>query len=108
MNLAQTRTFTGADIGSDHDLLMTSVRLRLKKIKKGKSPRIKFDLEKLKDPDIAAEFQATIGGKFAPLLTAQLDIDSFNNQLNEQFVDTAETVLGRARVRSRYGCQMKC
>ena len=97
VNLAKTRTFTGADIGSDHDLLMTSVRLRLKKIKKGKSPRIKFDLEKLKDPDIAAEFQATIGGKFAPLLTAQLDIDSFNNQLNEQFVDTAEAVLGRAR-----------
>ena len=76
VNLAQTRTFTGADIGSDHDLLMTSVRLRLKKIKKGKSPKIRFDLEKLKDPDIAAEFQATIGGKFAPLFTAHLDIDS--------------------------------
>ena len=66
-------------------------------MRKGKSLRIKFDLEKLRDPDIAAEFQAAIGGKFAPLLTAHLDIDSFNNQLNEQFVETAEEVLGRAR-----------
>ena len=76
---------------------MPSVRSRLKKIKKGKSPRIKFDLDKLKDTDIVAEFQATIEGQFAPLLTAHLDIDSFNTQLNEQFVDTAEAVLGRAR-----------
>ena len=68
------------------------MKSKLKRIKKGKSPRIKFDLEKLKDPDIA-----TIGGKFAPLLTAHLDIDSFNNELNQQFVDTAEEVLGRAR-----------
>ena len=83
VNLAQTRTFTGAGIGSDHDLLMTTLRVKLKRIKKGKSPRIKFDLEKLKDPGIAAEFQAKIGGKFAPLLAAHLDIDSFNNQLNE-------------------------
>ena len=49
INLDQTRTFPEADIGSDHDLLMTSVRLRLKKIKKGELPRIKFDLGKLKD-----------------------------------------------------------
>ena len=97
VNLAQTRTFTGADIGSDHDLLMTSMRVRLKKNRKRKSPRIKFDIEKLKDPDIAAEFQATIEGKFAPLFTANLDIDSLNNQLNEQFVETAEKILGRAR-----------
>ena len=97
VNLAQTRTFPGADIGSDHDLVLTSVRLKLKKMRKGKSLRIKFDPDKLRDPDIATEFQATYGGKFAPFLTAHLDIDSFNSQLNEQFVETAEEVLGRAR-----------
>ena len=69
VNVPQTRTFPGADIGSDHDVVLTSVRLKLKKMWKRKSLRIKFDLEKLRDPDIAAEFQATIG-KFAPLLTA--------------------------------------
>ena len=97
VNLAQTRTFPLADIDSDHDLVLISVGLKLKKMRKGKFLRIKFDLEKLRDPDIAAEFQAAIGEKFAPLFTANLDIDSFNNQLNEQFVETAEEVPGRAR-----------
>ena len=97
LSLAQTRSFTGADIGSDHELVMTNMRLKLKKIRKGKSPRMKFDLEKLKDPDIAAEFEAKIGGRFAPLLVADIDAESLNNQLNQQLTDTAEEVLGRAR-----------
>ena len=41
--------------------------LRLKKISKPKHTRLKFDLEKLKDPNVLETFQAMIGGKFAPL-----------------------------------------
>jgi len=33
VNTAKTRSFSGADIGSDHDLVMMSFRLLLKKIK---------------------------------------------------------------------------
>ena len=50
VNTAKTRSFPGADIGSDHDLVMMSFRLRLKKIKMQGPTRVKFDLEKLKDP----------------------------------------------------------
>ena len=67
VNTAKTRSFPGSDIGSDHDLVMMSFRLRLGKIKIQGPTRIKFDLEKLKDPQIADVFQAMIGGKFAPL-----------------------------------------
>ena len=38
-----------------------------------------FDLEKLRDPDVACNFQATIGGKFAPLIGLRdedVDIDT--------------------------------
>ena len=49
---------------------------------------MKFDVEKLKDRDIAAGFQATI--EWASLLTAHFDIDSLNNQPKEQFVDIVE------------------
>ncbi|WP_419602750.1 hypothetical protein, partial [Thiolapillus sp.] len=31
VNIARTRSFPGADTGSDHDLLMMTFRLRLKK-----------------------------------------------------------------------------
>ena len=37
VNIARTRSFPGADIGSDHDLLMMTFRLRLKRRKKSAS-----------------------------------------------------------------------
>ena len=54
----QNTKFPGADIGSDHDLLMMTFRLRLKKkkISKPKHSRLKFDLEKLKDPNVLETF----------------------------------------------------
>ena len=68
VNIHRTRSLPGADIGSDHDLVMMTFRVHLKKAKKPNQPRIKFDLEKLRDSDVACTFQATIGGKFAPLI----------------------------------------
>ena len=39
------RTFPGADVGSDHDLVMMTVRLRLKKTKKPGNTRVEFELD---------------------------------------------------------------
>ena len=68
VNTAKTRIFPGADIGSDHELVMMTFKLRLQRVKNQGSIRIRFSQEKLKDPNIAVIFRATIGGKFAPLL----------------------------------------
>ena len=68
VNIRRTRSFSGADIGSDHDLVMMTFRFRLKKARKPNQPKLRFDLEKLRDPDVACTFQATIDGKFAPLI----------------------------------------
>ena len=56
---------TGADIGSDRDLVLKTIKLKLKTKHFTKSPGIRFYLEKLKDPKIAEVFQAKVGGKFA-------------------------------------------
>ena len=48
-------------------MLTRAFRLRLEKISKLKYTRLKFDLEKLKDPNVLETFHAMIGGKFAPL-----------------------------------------
>ena len=48
------------DIGSDHDLVMMTFHVRLKKARKPNHPRLKFVLEKLRDPDVACTSQATI------------------------------------------------
>ena len=58
INQARTRSFPGADIGSEYDLMLTIIKLKLKTKHFTKSPRIRFDLEKLEDPKIAEVFQA--------------------------------------------------
>ena len=46
---------------------MMSFLLRLKKISKPKHTGLKFDLEKLNDPNVLETFQAVKGGEFALL-----------------------------------------
>ena len=48
VNIHRTRSFPGADIGSDHDLVMMTFQVRLKKTRKPNQPRLRFDLEKLR------------------------------------------------------------
>ena len=67
VNIAKTRSFPGADIGSDHELVMMNFKLHLKRVKKLGHARIKSDLEKLKDPEVAEAFHAMIEGKIAAL-----------------------------------------
>ena len=67
----QTTLPAKCDIGSDHVLVMLTFKLRLQRVKNQGSIRIRFSLDKLKDPNIAEIFQTTIGGKFAPLLALE-------------------------------------
>ena len=94
---ARTRTFQGADVGSDHDMVMT-FQTSLKNSRKLTQPRIRFDLEKLNDPTVMSAFQATIGGRFAPLATMvddDADLDSMATHFNTAVTDTAAELLGR-------------
>jgi len=74
--------------------------VRLTKNRKLGSFRIKFNLDKLKDPNILKSFQASIGGKFEPLLALEEDIemeyiiDTFNDSFNE----AGKELLGRKRI----------
>ena len=103
-NVARTRSFPGADIGSDNDLLMMTLHLRLKRISKPKHTRLKFDLEKLKDPNVLKTFQAMIGGKFAPLTimnNEDTDLDSMITTFNTAVIETASEILGKHRQKKK-------
>jgi len=97
INKAMTRTFPGADIGSDHDLVLTNIKLKLKSSRTHKSPRITFELEKLKDPTVASAFQAMVGGKFASLNLIDMDINTLANQTKEVLLTSAHEILGKRR-----------
>lgn len=75
-----TRTFPRADVGSDHHLVMIAIKVKLLKKCREKVVCIKYDVEKLKDPNIAYQFKAQIGGKFVPLLLL-LDVNEKNGPI---------------------------
>ena len=104
VNIHRTRSFPGADIGSYNDLVLMVFRVRLKKARKPNQPRLRFDLEKLKDPDVACTFQATIGGKFAPLIGLRdedMDIETMITTYNTAVTDAASEILGKKRRRKK-------
>ena len=52
---SSTRTYPGAVINSDHDLVLCNMRLKLKTQKGEKSSRIKYDVEKLMNAKICVQ-----------------------------------------------------
>ena len=97
-NITRTRSFPGADIGSDYDLVLMTLRLQLKKIKKQGPTRMKFDLEKLRDPNVTEAFQAMIGGRFAPLTlldSNETNVNVMTDTFNSAMMETASDNLGK-------------
>ena len=97
VNIHRTRSFPGADIGSDHDLVMMTFQVRPKMARKPNQPRLRFDLEKFRNPDVACTFQATIGGNFAPLIglsDEDMDMDTMITTYNTAVTDAASEILG--------------
>ena len=97
VNIHRTRSFPGADIASDNDLVMMTFQVRLK-TRKPNQPRLRFDLERLGDPDVACTFQATIGGKFALLIglsDEDMDMDTMITTYNTAVTGAASEIFGK-------------
>merc|ERR1712033_83519 len=74
-----------------------TMKVKLKKQQTAANPRIKFDLEKLKDPQVNEIFQAQLGGRFAALNILNSDVNDLTNSFTKIVQETAEKVLGRQR-----------
>ena len=66
-----------------------------------KNPHIQFDLERLKDPNIAEVFQVKIGRKLTALCILYNDVDAHVNSLKELQLSTTEEVFGRRGKKSQ-------
>lgn len=62
----KTRTHLGFDIGSNHGLVLTSPKLKLR-MKPFSNIKVCFVLRKLQDPNHVEIFKAKVGGKSAKL-----------------------------------------
>ena len=79
-------------------------RVSLKKVRKPTQPRLRFDLEKLRDPDVACTFRATVGGIFAPLIglrDVDMDTDTMITTYNTTLTNVASEILGKERLRKK-------
>ena len=98
INRARTRTYNKPDIGSDHDLVMMTFRLKLTKIKKV-NIRTKLNLENFKNKQLLEQYQTELAGKFAPLLLIDNDSDpqQICDEVTSIIYNTAEKILGKTK-----------
>ena len=90
-SLQDVRVMRQADVGSDHNLLVAKVKLKLRQAKKKNMQNRRYDVSKLKNPQVKQEFSLELKNRFHILQNeAALTIDSFNQAMR----DTGEKVLG--------------
>ena len=79
---------------------MMTFRLKLKRVKKDKFNRIKFDLNKLKSPSILDQFNSIISGKFNSLINlkdTKFDVDEMTIKFNNVLYETVTETIGKGR-----------
>ena len=95
INLAKTRSYPGASIYSDHNLVLMLLRLKLWKHQDNKNHRLKFDITKLQNPNVNSLFKAHKGGRFASLLYTNPDALELTTEFTETITKAAQDFLGK-------------
>ena len=98
INLANTRSYPGASIHSDYNLVLMQMKLKLRKQHlTAINNRLKFDLSKLHDPNILNNIRAELGGKFAPLLIIDQGVQKATDIFTSVLTVTAKSNLARVK-----------
>ena len=63
-SLQDVRVMRGADVGSDHHLLMEKARIKIAKVKKRRSFRVRFEVTKLSDLETRDAFKLALHNRF--------------------------------------------
>jgi len=97
----KTRTFPGADVDSDHDLVMLTMHLRLKATKKQDSRITKCNVDKLKNADVCESFRAEIGGRFNALLAEDCDVQELTDGFTKTMREVSVSILGVKKTKKK-------
>ena len=85
--IQDARAYRGADVGSGHHLMRTSLRLRLKR-KQEQSTARTYVIEKLKDPGTVSQYQIGIQNRFEQLQYIT-DVDEHWMQFKQAVIESA-------------------
>ena len=98
-SLKDVSIYRGADVGSDHNLAISTIQLSLAALKRQKK-QAKYDSAKLLEKDILECFDATIGGMFqalSELVEEATDIDEEWSNFTSAVNDAAKEHLGQLK-----------
>lgn len=106
-SVLDARTFREADVNSDHNLLVGTVKLKLAKVLKKKETRSRFNVNQLKLKDVKHKFTIELRNRFSCLeeegeiidvdVDLQKSLDQNWKLIKETYNKTAEKVLGRRK-----------
>jgi len=77
-SIVNARAYPSANVGSDHQLVIANLRLKLKSDQDKENTR-RTDVARLKTSLIGTEYEITMGGRFAPLLKLIEEDTDVNN-----------------------------
>ena len=102
-SLQDVRVMRGADVASDHHLVIANIKLKLKKLSTHVNVKRKFDVGKLQDPKIQQEFKLEIKNRFQlleNLITEDTNTISVNDEwekIHNIYTEASKKVLGFKR-----------
>ncbi|XP_033103573.1 craniofacial development protein 2-like [Anneissia japonica] len=96
-SLQDVKAKRGADVGSDHHLLASQIKLKLRKTS-NKKPEILFNTQRLRDPVTRNIFEINLKNSFEVLEELPTeDIESGWTQFKQAFTETSSLVLGQKK-----------
>ena len=98
-SVMDTKASRSADIGSDHYLVRTTIKLKLCKVDNKENIRSKFDLQQFMDVDVSKRFRIQLRNKFQ-LLTSEAERDCKNKDDPEERLELKSVVLEKAYVKT--------
>lgn len=101
-SLQDVKVFRGADVGSDHHLVVGKIKLKLRKGKFATHQRPKYNLTPLANSEKRSEYAVTVANRFQALedLTT-IDIEQHWKEIKEVWTNCCEEVLGKRERRNK-------
>ena len=90
------RVYRGADVKSDHHLLVANIMMKLRKVTSNEPLRRQLDVSKLKCPEVSRQFTIELRNRFAFLTDAEDDcsVETEWRDIKHIYVETATDILG--------------
>ena len=98
-SLLDVKVYWGADVNSDHYMLLAQLKLKLMAVDTNKQHRRVYDINRLKSQEVRRNFSIELKNRFAALAaledeTDQDPVECSRNRFKESYADSAKKTVG--------------